>query len=276
MYTKRYSRRILSASILFLFFSFGIAQTSDRASDNRRKILSSRLQAEVSQVERRLAPAANRHEAAARKYLTNLAAHKKLQLLRRSSAHLREKCFWFDDECRHIYGMTIVYLDKEIALLQERMSADREETIAAAEDHAALQERYRRLTQTDLPIPPEEARDAYEIPELRGLYRCVTVEGWNPMRGVFVSGDQPIDLPFSAETTTVYREQGVAFVSLKFRDAVLQYAYTGDPVFFEGEIVPPYTAVAEKPSGNPVRPGTVIVSVVRKGRFVDPSFICRR
>ncbi|GEM_PF-1087474 len=273
---KRYSRRLIPALILFLFFVLWSAQAPDRATDNRRKILSARLQAEVAQVERRLAPAGNRHEAAARKYLTNLAAHKKLQLLRRSSAHLRERCFWFDGECRNLYGMTIVYLDSEITLLQERMAADREEAIAAAEDHAALEERYRYLTTTDLPIPDPGAPEGYEIPELRGLYRCENVEGWNPLRGVFVSGDQPLDLPFPTEATTVYRERGSVFVSLKFRDASLQYAYTGDPVFFEGEIVPPYTIVAEKATGNPIRPGTVIVSIVRKGRFVDPSFICRR
>lgn len=275
MSTKRYFRRFLPATILFLFFVLGSAQVPDRATDNRRKILSARLQAEVAQVERRLAPSESRHEAAARKYLTNLAAHKKLQLLRRSSAHLRERCFWFDEECRHIYGMTIVYLDNEIGILQERMTADREEAIAAAEEHATLQERYRYLTQTDLPIP-SETQETYEIPELRGLYHCVNVEGWNPLRGVFVTGDQPMDLPFPTEATTVYRERGAVFVSLKFRDAVLQYAYTGDPVFFEGEIVPPYTAVSEKAAGNPVRPGTVIVTIVRKGRLIDPSFICRR
>jgi hypothetical protein len=117
---------------------------------------------------------------------------------------------------------------------------------------------------------------AFEIPELRGLYRCVPVEGWNTARGVFVEPDEHFDLPFPAEVVAVHRERNASFIAVEVRDAVIQYAYAGDPAFFPGEIAPAYTPFFDDPSGNPVVPGTVLISLLRKERLVDPSFLCRR
>lgn len=271
---KRYSRPVAYTLFALILCGFFAASGADKATDTRKKILEGRIKGELTEIERRLATAQQQHDAAARKYLASLSAHKKLQLLERSADYHKEHCLWFDDECRQLYDMTIVYLESEIALLEERMAPERNEALAAASDHAALKQRHELILNATL---PDDLPDpvTYEIPELRGVYHCVEIDGWNQVRGVFVEGDEHFDLPFSAEVTAVHHERNAAFVAAAFRDIVIQYAYAGDPAFFTGEIAPAYTPFFEHPSGNPVVPGTVLVSLLRKGRLIDASFLCR-
>lgn len=240
----------------------------------RRQIVEERMRSELADLERRIATARHEHTAAARKYLTSLEARKKLQLLRRSAAYQRERCYWFDDECRRIYAMTIAYLDAELGILDERMAPEREEALRAANEHTALERRRDLIRSAE--IPEEEAAPTYEIPELRGVFRCVEVEGWNQIRGIFVEADQPLDLPFPSEVTAVAKERGAFFVSAGFREAQMLYSYVSEPYFTPGDAVPPYTSFFDRPSGNPVVPGTVLVTLLHRGAPVNPSFMCRR
>ncbi len=272
---KRYFRPFTALLAALLLCGFFAAQGADRYTDSRKKILEGRIKGELAEIERRLATARGQHDAAARKYLASLSAHKKLQLLERSASYHKEHCLWFDDECRRLYDMTLVYLDSEIALLEERMAPERSEALAAATDHAALKERREMIGNATFTDALPDAT-VYEIAELRGLYHCVSVEGWNTARGVFVETDEHFDLPFPAEVVAVHRERNASFIAASFRDVVIQYAYAGDPAFFPGEIAPAYTPFFDDPSGNPVVPGTVLISLLRKEQFVDPSFLCHR
>jgi len=272
---KRSSRPFTYLALAIIFCGFFAASGADRPSDTRKKILEGRIKGELAEIERRLATSRGQHDAAARKYLSSLSAHKKLQLLERSARYQKAHCLWFDDECRRLYDMTMVYLDSEIALLEERMAPERDEALTAANDHAALKARQELILNAtfpdDLPAPA-----VYEIPELRGAYRCIEVEGWNRVRGVFVESDEHFDLPFPAEVIAIHREPRASFIAATFRDIVIQYAYAGDPAFFAGEIAPAYTPFFEHPAGNPVVPGTVLVSLLRKEQLIDASFLCRR
>lgn len=271
---KKYSSLFGVLTILFLFGALLAPPLAASPGDKRRQILEERIRRELSAIERRLATVRGEHDAAARKYLATLSTHKKLQLLERSARYHKERCLWFDDECRRLYDMTLIYLTGELALIEERMAPEREEALAAANDHAALKKRFEMIGTATLP-DSDELPATYEVAELRGEYRCVPVEGWNPARGVFVEADRPFDLPFAAEVTATYREGNAKFIAAAFRDLVIQYAYTGEPAIFPGEIAPAYTPLFEKPDGNPVIPGTVLISLLRKGRLIDPSFLCR-
>jgi hypothetical protein len=271
---KKYSRPIAYPVLALILCGFFSASGADRYDANRKKIIEERIKSELSEIDRRLATVTEQHDAAARKYLVSLSAHKKLQLLKRSAAYHKAHCLWFDDECRRLYDMTTVYLESEIDLLDERMVPERAAAISAAAGHRALRDRRDLIGNATFPESFPADAD-YDIPELRGSYRCIEVEGWNPTRGIFVEADEHLDLPFSTEVTTIHRERNAAFIATAFRDVVIQYAYTGEPSFFTGELVPPYTPLFERPSGNPIVPGTVLITILRKEQLVDPSFLCR-
>jgi len=238
----------------------------------RKYIVEERIRNEILDIERRIATARNEHTASARKYLVSLTAYKKLQLLRRSALYHHNKCFWFDNECRRLYAMTIVYLDTELTSREERRTTEREEALNAAASHLALVQRKELLRSAKI---PEEEHPSYEIAEIRGMFRCVDVEGWNRLRGVFVEADNPFDLPFAVEIVAAAQEGSTAFIAVSFREAYIIYSYIGEPLFSAGDIVPPYTRLFERPTDNPVVPGTVLVTLLYKGLFVNPSFMCR-
>ncbi|HOW50659.1 MAG TPA: hypothetical protein PLV42_01295 [bacterium] len=271
---KRYSDLFAGALATLLCFGFITLDGADTYATNRKKILDERIKKELVEIDRRLATAKEQHNAAARKYLVGLAAYKKLQLLKRSAEYHKGRCLWFDDECRRLYDMTVVYLDGEMAVLERRMAPERAEALDAATVHTALAARKELVGNATL---PEDADDMplYMIPELRAAYDCVEVTGWNPARGIFVEASGPFDLPFSTEIVTVHRESTATFIAASFRDVTLYYAYTGEPLFLPGEVAPPYTPLFDRPTGNPVVPGTVLISLFRKGILNDPSFMCR-
>ncbi len=268
---KRSSSSFLSA--IALIFLCGLLVAADRPS-KRRQIVEERMRSELADLERRLTTARYEHTAAARQYLVSLEARKKIQLIRRSADYLHKRCYWFDDECRRIYAMTMAYLDGELEMLDRRMSSEREEALRAAKEHTALVQRKELIRNAE--IPEEEPSPMYEIPEMRGVFHCVDIEGWNRNRGIFAEADQPFDLPFPSEVIAVVRERGTSFVSVAFRGVQILYSYVAGPYFAAGEAVPPYTSFFDRPWGNPLVPGTVLVTLLYKGTPVDPSFMCRR
>lgn len=259
------------------FFAVAVVATTLVAAEKsvslRKTIVEDRMRNEIIDIERRIATARNEHTAAARKYLARLKTSKNLRLLRRAALYHHDKCFWFDDECRRIYAMTIAYLDAELAARERQSVAAHEEALRAAAFHADLIRRRELIRNAK--VPEEEERPSYEIPELRKMFRCVEVDGWNRLRGVFVEVDGAFDLPFPVEVSAVVQENAATFITVSFREAYLTYSYVGETAFSPDDIVPPYTTLFERSSSNPILPGTVLVTLVYKGLLIDPSFMCR-
>lgn len=204
-----------------------------------------------------------------------LLKHRKLQLLKKSSVFLKERCFMFDNECRKIYNMSIVYL--ESAVRDSKKDMDELEKLFQ-ESHDRLKKLEAKLEHLEKGIDIETftAKGTSVIPELENVFACTSFGGWNTNRGVFVLPGSGISFPMQVFVKDVIKlDNSSSVIVFEAGDYTLTVSYVKTPNVKQGDIVQSGTKLFTGVTGNPVVPGTALMFIVKNGKFINPVFMCR-
>lgn len=204
-----------------------------------------------------------------------LLKYRKLDFLDRSSEIMKEKCLFFDLQCRKIYNMSIVYLKNEMKLTKKDLDEYEQLGIESELRLKDLNEKL-ALLEKGVEVATGSVKIAHAIPELRKSYKCVNESGWNSYRGIFTEPTEIRDLPFSVFIKDVATlSSGGKVIVAEMGEFTIHFCYVKTPSVKKGEIVNMGKRFFSGSSGNPVKPGHVLIFITKNGKFVDPGFMCR-
>lgn len=241
----------------------------------KKKILTERFENEKEDVEYAVKVSKQEIEVIRSISYNALLKHRKLQLLKRSSVFLKERCFMFDNECRKIYNMSIAYL--ESAIRDSKKDMDELEKLFQ-ESHDRLKKLEQKLEHLEKGVDVETfaAKGTSVIPELESMFACTSFGGWNTNRGIFVLPGNSFSLPVQVFVKDVIKlENSSSVIVLEAGDYTLTVSYVKTPNVTAGEIVPAGKKLFSATAGNPIVPGSVLVFIVKNGKFINPVFMCR-
>ncbi len=240
-----------------------------------KKIVASRIREVITDTDTRIENSKSEYDALRKRYLNTLIAQRKMQLLSHSSQFMKQECPPFDLECRRIYDMTIVYLRDEAIKSAQRLATEHETLDNSLTRLHYYKKKKGQLELTDAPEIESAVINA-PIPALKNLFTCNKVESWNLARGVFLAASNTFDLPVETEITEVTTLRSASFIAAKTEDGtVLNFAYTGRPLVKPGQKAPPYTKLFEGASGNPADNASAILILLKHGKPVDSTFMCK-
>lgn len=260
--------------IIFLTVSFDVSAEGMNTS-LKEKILTERFENEKEDVSYAVKVSKQELEVIRSISYNALLKHRKLQLLKKSSLFLKERCFMFDNECRKIYNMSIAYLESAVRDSQKDM--DELEKLFE-ESHNRLKKLEEKLEHLEKGIDIETftKNGAAAIPELENAFACTSFGGWNTNRGVFVLPGSGISFPMQVFVKDVIKlGNSASVIILEAGDYTLNISYVKTPDVTAGEIIPAGKKLFTGTIGNPVVSGTVLVFIVKKGKFINPVFMCR-
>jgi len=245
------------------------------AQSAKERILKERIEKEKSEVSYAVKVSQQEQEVFKAMAVNTLLKLKKLDLLSRSSKIMKGNCLFFDKECRKIYNMSLAYLQNEIHLTKKELD-DHEillkESVIRLDDlneKLALLEKGIEVETESLRIPPA-------IPELKKGFKCEMEPGWNISRGVFINPSEIKDLPFQVFVKDVVSLKGDGkVVVVEAADILIHFTYVKTPYVKAGDILNMGKKLFSGSSGNPVKPGYVLIFITKNGKFINPGFLCR-
>lgn len=272
MFMRKFSN--LFKLLLLLIVSFQLSAQNGGTS-LKKQIIDGRIEKEKGEVEYAVKVSKQEIEVIKTIAYNALLKHRKLQLLNKSSLFLKERCFAFDYECRKIYSMSIAYLKS--SLIDSQKDMDELEKLFE-ESHNRLKKLEEKLAYLEKGVDIETfpSTGAAAIPELENLFACNSFNGWNTNRGIFVLPGTKTDLPVQVFVKDVIKINGSGSVMiLEAGDYTLNISYVKTPDVTAGEIVPAGKKLFTGTAGNPIIPGSVLIFLVKKGKFINPNFMCR-
>lgn len=204
-----------------------------------------------------------------------LLKFRKLQFLKKSSLIMKENCVVFDTECKKFYGMSLVYLEDEFKKAGSDLKKYEKSLSETLLRQKTLQEKLAAL-EKGFEVETSSIKIKAVIPELKNRYKCSVKNGWNNFRGVFVSADQieKTPLPLFVKDVVAFKKGGY-FITTEVGDYNLNFAYLKSPNVQKGEVAYQGKKIFYGSSGNPIVPGTVLLSVTKGDKFMNPTFVCK-
>lgn len=265
----------ISGALLLVFFCFVLYGGNGKTA-SKKEILTERIEKEKGEVSYSVKVSKQELEVIKTISYNALLKHKKLLLLKNASMFFKSHCFVFDYECRRVYNMSIVYLESELMDSQKEID---EITGLFEESHDRLKKLEEKLVHLEEGVEFDTVSTVYKsaIPELQKTFTCKSFQGWNSNRGVFISSALNTELPVQVFVKDVIKmENSSAFVIIvEAGDHSINFAYVRNVLVKKGDIVPSGRKLFTGSAGNPVIPDSALVFIIKKGKFINPSFICK-
>lgn len=263
-------RRFFSSLFCFiLIFSSVQAEESEKT-----RILRERLERERSEVDYDMKVAEQEYDVTLLTAFNTLIKYKKLIFLEKSTRTMRSSCLVFDDKCRRLYDMSLVYLKGEMKKTKAQLDENERQLDEAVGRQNSLKEKL-ELLKKGVAVEFKNVSIKPVIPELKSNFSCMQRRNWNPRRGVFVKADSAEKIPFDTVVSDVVALEKGFVISMNYGEYKLYYAYAGRPLVQPGERVVSGTQIFSGSEGNLNAPGHVIIFVTKNGNFVNPGFMCR-
>ena len=263
-------RRFFS-SLFSILLLFSILQAGE---SEKTRILRERLEREKSEVDYDMKVSEQEYDVTLLTAFNTLIKYKKLIFLEKSTRTMRESCLAFDDKCRRLYDMSLVYLkgekEKTKALLDENERLLDEAVVRqnSLKEKLELLKKGVKVEFKNIAIKPV-------IPELKSSFKCLQRRDWNPRRGAFVKAESAEKIPFDTVVSDVVALEKGFVISIVYGEYKLYYAYAGRPAVQPGERVISGTQIFSGADGNLNAPGYVLIFITKNGNFVNPGFMCR-
>lgn len=262
---------LITAFLLFPLFLF--PQTA--GTGRKEKILKERIEKEKNEVSYALKVSQQELEVINTMALNTVLKYRKLDFLSRSSEIMKKKCLFFDLQCKKIYNMSIAYLKNEMKLTKKDLD---EYELLRKESHARLNDLNEKMVLLEKGVEVETGSVKIKpaIPELKNSYKCINEASWNSFRGIFVNSAEIKDLPFSVFIKDVVSLAcGGKVIMVEMGDLTVHFSYVKTPAVKKGEIVNIGKKLFTGSTGNPVKPGYILIFITKDGKFVHPGFMCR-
>ena len=266
---NKFNKTVILFSVFLLAVSFVAAKKTGK------EILFERLENEKTDVAYRLQVVSEEEHAILLRILNLKIQMMKLRTLTKSAGWLKESCPSFKERCLTEYGMVGIYFRKDQKDIS-RQIIDAEEQLKSIEDEKNhLNKRVADLKKGFVIDGEKQKPFRVKIPELKGLFSCSKLRGWNSYRGVFIDEAKDISLPIDSVVDSVVAYGGKTMLTLDTGTFFVSFAYV-DKVFVKtGEQLPAGKILFSGSRGNPLKKETVLMFIAKNDLFIYSQFVCK-
>ena len=203
-----------------------------------------------------------------------LLKYKKLLMLEKSSRIMKENCLSFDSECIRFYNISLAYLADEIHKTKNELDGY-EKTLGESIERKKILDEKMAMLEEGVETEITMIRVKTVIPELKKFYKCGKKNGWNNIRGVFLTPEEAASLPFPTVVKSVepMKKEGY-MLSAEHNGYSLNFAYVKSLNVKKDENAEARKKLFSAAAGNPVMPGKVLLFITKNNQFVNPAFVC--
>ena len=240
----------------------------------KNKIIRERMEKEKAEVV--FAMKVNEQEIEVAQKLTSdaLLKYKKLLLLEKSSRIMKEHCPSFDTECKRFYNISLAYLADELKKTKGELDGYEKILGESIERKKVLDEKMAMLEE-GVETEIASIRVKTVIPELKNFYKCEKKNGWNNVRGVFLTPEEASSLPFQVLATgLVPMKRDGYLLTAEHNGYSLNFAYVKSLNVKKDETAEAGKKLFSAASGNPVIPGKILLFITKNDQFINPVFVC--